>query len=388
MEVNKMKQPQNKTLYFVFIIALFLLIPSMLVHAGGAKIQAELDECNEEKAALEIKISELESANQSLQSQVDALESEKADLEKRISELENLIAKKEKQAEAISEEAPDPMIVSKTVEEQIQEKEAEIIQLKMKKDELEINVQQINKEIAQLKSKNQALMSEISDLRNETNTIQTKINSIMMEARSLEVENRQLSQRIKNLSAEKQELEAVVSGYKRILQERDDLMDLALEKIHEALKEEIQSGRVRIFKGNLGITLDIQGEHMFDVGSVEINAGSKVILAKIARLFKDLDNYYVGVLGNADNKPIISPDLKAKYPTNWELSAVRGVAVTRFLMEKGDISPEKMISMGAGEHQSRYDNDTTDGRGNNRRVDIILLPRNVLAEVIIGAELK
>ncbi|KKK61690.1 hypothetical protein LCGC14_3011830, partial [marine sediment metagenome] len=114
-----MKQPQNKTLYFVFIIALFLLIPSMLVHAGGAKIQAELDECNEEKAALEIKISELESANQSLQSQVDALESEKADLEKRISELENLIAKKEKQAEAISEEAPDPMIVSKTVEEQI-----------------------------------------------------------------------------------------------------------------------------------------------------------------------------------------------------------------------------------------------------------------------------
>lgn len=383
-----MKQLQIKTFYFVFIIALFLLIPSMLVNAGGAKIQEQLDECNELKADLETKVSGLESANQSLQSQVDALESEKADLGRRISELENLIAEKEKQVEAIEEEAPDPMIVSKTVEEQIQEKEAEIIQLKMQKDELEINVQQINKEIAQLKSKNQALISEINDLRNENNMIQTENNSIQMEARSLEVENRQLSQRIESLSVEKQELEAVVAGFERILQERDDLMDMALEKIYEALKEEIRSGRVRVFKGNLGITLDIQGEHMFDVGSVEINSSSKVILTKIAHLFKDLDNYYVGVLGNADNKPIISPDLKAKYPTNWELSAVRGVAVTRFLMEEGDIKPEKMISMGAGEYQTRYDNSTTDGRGNNRRVDIILLPRNVLAEVIIGAELK
>jgi chemotaxis protein MotB len=360
----------------------------MFVHAGGAKIQEKLDECNEAKADLETKVSGLESANQSLQSQVDTLESEKAGLEKRISELENLIAEKEKQAEAIDEEAPDPMIVSKTIEEQIQEKEAEIIQLKMQKDELEINVQQINREIAQLKSKNQALMSEINDLRNENNTIQNENNSIQMEARSLEVENRQLSQRIENLSAEKQELEAVVAGFERILHERDALMDMALEKIHEALREEIRSGRVRVFKGSLGITLDIQGEHMFDVGSVEINASSKVILAKIARLFKDLDNYYIGVLGNADNKPIISPDLKEKYPTNWELSAVRGVAVTRFLMKEGDISPKKMISMGAGEHQTRYDNSTKDGRGDNRRVDIILLPRNVLAEVIIGAEVK
>ena len=105
-------------------------------------------------------------------------------------------------------------------------------------------------------------------------------------------------------------------------------------------------------------------------------------------MFKDLDNYYIGVLGNADTNPIISPHLKEKYATNWELSAVRGVAVTRFLMEAGDISPKKMISMGAGEYQTRYDNKTRDGRGNNRRVDIILLPRDVLAEVIVGAELK
>ena len=369
-----MKQRQNKRLYFALIITLFLLIPSMLVHAGGAKIQADLDKCNDLKADLETKVSGLESANQSLQSQVDALESEKAGLENRISELEKLIAEKEKQVGAIDDEARDPMIVSKTVEEQIQEKEAEIIQLKMQKDQLEINVQQINREIAQLKSRNQALMSEINDLRNENNTIQTESNSIQMEARSMEVENRQLSQRIERLSAENQELEAVVAGYEKILHNRDALMDIAMEKIHAALREEIQSGRVRVFKATLGITLDIQGEHMFDDGSVEINASSKVILSKIAHLFNDLDNY--------------SPRLKEKYATNWELSAIRGVTVTRFLMEEGGISPKKIISMGAGEFQRRYDNKTRDGRGNNRRVDILLLPRNVLAEVIVGAELK
>jgi chemotaxis protein MotB len=388
MEGNKMKQLQNKPLYFVLLIAVFLLVPSMLVHAGGAKIQEKLDRCKEEKTSLEAKVSELEDDNQSLKSQLDSLEAEKTGLEKRIAELENLIAQKEKEVEAIEAEAPDPMIVSKTVEEAIQEKEAEIIQLKMQKDELETNVQQINREIAQLKSRNQALMSEVSDLRNENSEMQTENNSIRMEARSLEVENQQLSQRIDSLSAENQELEAVVAGYEKILSDRDEMMDLALEMIHEILKDEIRSGRVRVLKGTLGITLDIQGEHMFDVGSVEINPSSKVILGKIARLFKQLDDYYIGILGNADSKPIITPSLKAKYPTNWELSAIRGVSVTRYLMEVGGIDPKKMISMGAGEYQTRYDNSTRDGRGDNRRVDIILLPRNVLAEVVVGAELK
>jgi chemotaxis protein MotB len=387
MEGNKMKQ-QKKTLYLVLLIAVFLLVPSMLVYAGGAKIQEQLDACNEEKDTLEAKMSGLESDNQSLKSQVSSLQADKTSLEKRIAELESQIVEKEKEVEAMEAEAPEPSIISKTVEEAIQEKEAEIIQLKMQKDELETNVQQINREIAQLKSRNQALMSQVNDLRDENSTMQTENNNMQMEVRSMEVENRQLSQRVDDITAEKNELEAVVAGYEKVLTDRDKMMNLALEKIHEVLREEIQSGEVRVFKGTLGITLDIQGEHMFDVGSVEINPHSKAILGKIASLFRGLDNYYIGVLGNADNKPIITPSLKAKYETNWELSAIRGVAVTRYLIEVGGVDPGKIISMGAGQFQSRYNNSTPDGRGNNRRVDILLLPRNVLAEVVVGAELK
>ena len=97
---------------------------------------------------------------------------------------------------------------------------------------------------------------------------------------------------------------------------------------------------------------------------------------------------FIGVLGNADSKPIITPSLKEKFPTNWELASARGATVTRYLLEKSRISPSRMVAMGLGEFWPIADNDSEKGRGNNRRVDIILLPVDVVAAIVVGAEIK
>lgn len=376
-----MKHDRLKPAYFVLFFVFFLLVPSIMVYAGGSKaLQAKLDECNDEVDTLQAQISQLELDNQSLKSQLDSLEARKAELESKIAELEGRIAEKEGQIEAIEPEAPDPSIVSVT-KEQIQQVEAEILELKMKKGELEESIQQINREIAQLKSENYTLKSENQTLKSDNHTLES-------ENHTLQVNNTMLSTRIREITEEKEELEMALRIYEGIQEESMKLMELAIERIHELLREEIRTGKVRVFKGQYGIVLDVVSEYMFETGSVEINYSSKIILRKIAILLNELDGYFIGVLGNADSKPIITPSLKEKFPTNWELASARGATVTRYLLEKSKISPSRMVAMGLGEFWPIADNDSEKGRGNNRRVDIILLPVDVVAAIVVGAEIK
>jgi chemotaxis protein MotB len=127
---------------------------------------------------------------------------------------------------------------------------------------------------------------------------------------------------------------------------------------------------------------------MFDVGSVDLTPRGRVILGKIAPLMEELDGYLIGIIGNADSKPIVTPALKKKYPTNWELSSHRGAAVVRFFLDEANVDPRRMIAMGLGEYQPIDTNLTVEGRSNNRRIDIVLLPIDAMAAIILGAEVK
>lgn len=363
-----MKQKQLKSVYFVFFLVMLLLLPSVLIHAmGGKELQADLDDCNQKVESLESESSQLKSENsqlksdkESLESTIDTLESEKADLQSKIAQLEIKIAQKDKEIENLIAEAPDLMIVTRTIEEKVQEKEAEIIELRIEKNELETSVREINQELAKLKSENR--------------TIKTK--------------NESLTKQVKNLTDENEELLTTLEVYEGIQRETIELIDVVLERINELLYEEIRDGKVRVFKGTLGIVLDVVSEHMFDVGSVEINPGGKTILSKIGILLSELDGYLIGVIGNADNKPIVTPALKKMYPTNWELSAARGASVVRYFIDVSNVRASRLVSMGLGELWPIDTNKTDEGRGNNRRIDIVLLPIDVIAAVVIGAEIK
>jgi len=366
-----MIQRKNYLLVFTFVLVMVFILPSMLVYAGGNKaLRNKLDECNGKVDELESETSKLKSDISGLESKISSLESERNRLRSQIAELESEIAAKEAEIEVLQaqlEEAPDPMIVAKTIEQKVQEKEAEIIELEMEKDELETEIARANREIAQANR-------ELAELRSENRTIQRQ--------------NERLTLQVKDLEAENEELLEVLEIYEGIERESVELMDIILERINELLYEEIRDGKVRVFKGTLGIVLDVVSEHMFDVGSVKINDDGKRILGKIGTLLGEIDGYLIGVIGNADSKPIVTPSLKKQFPTNWELSAARGATVARYFIEVSGVSPTRFIAMGLGKFQPIDSNLTIEGRGNNRRVDLVLLPMDVLAAVIIGAQIK
>jgi len=100
--------------------------------------------------------------------------------------------------------------------------------------------------------------------------------------------------------------------------------------------------------------------------------GQEVIL-KLADSFRDNKDQNIGVEGHTDDVQI-GAALLDRFPTNWELSAARATAVVRFLQEKGDIAPERLTASGFGFYRPVATNETPEGREQNRRIEIILVP--------------
>ncbi|MBV8409697.1 MAG: OmpA family protein, partial [Alphaproteobacteria bacterium] len=77
-------------------------------------------------------------------------------------------------------------------------------------------------------------------------------------------------------------------------------------------------------------------------------------------------NWVLQVDGHTDDKPINS----ALYPSNWELSSARAIAVVKFLHEQG-IPYNRLVAAGYGEFQPLSTTDIN----RNRRIELKLTNR-------------
>ncbi len=96
------------------------------------------------------------------------------------------------------------------------------------------------------------------------------------------------------------------------------------------------------------------------------------LIEKIALGIKDIKPQSIQVAGHTDNSPI-PEKVRRIYPTNWDLGQARAIIVLKTLI-KSHISAEIMHVSSFGEMQPISDNSTVDGRGMNRRVEIIIRP--------------
>jgi chemotaxis protein MotB len=117
-----------------------------------------------------------------------------------------------------------------------------------------------------------------------------------------------------------------------------------------------------------GIVIRLSGSYLFDSGRAELKPNSLAVLDTIADQLKLIDNE-IRVDGHTDSTPIES----SRYPTNWELSTARALAVTRYLSESDGVQATRLMAAGFGEFRPLYVNDTRDHRAMNRRVEIHLL---------------
>jgi chemotaxis protein MotB len=82
--------------------------------------------------------------------------------------------------------------------------------------------------------------------------------------------------------------------------------------------------------------------------------------------------YDIRIEGHTDNIPIHN----LEFNSNWELSSLRATGLVRLFLENRDISPDRLSSAGYAEFHPVASNSTVDGRAENRRVDLVVMPRS------------
>ena len=111
----------------------------------------------------------------------------------------------------------------------------------------------------------------------------------------------------------------------------------------------------------------LTGDLFFDTGKADLKYRAKGTLREVAEIIRDTP-YIINVVGHTDDVPNHSE----KFPSNWELSAYRACAVTRFLISEMGI-PENRFFISAHSYlQPLKPNISYKNRKENRRVEIIL----------------
>ena len=115
------------------------------------------------------------------------------------------------------------------------------------------------------------------------------------------------------------------------------------------------------------INLQIDGRYLFESGQVELKDQARYIFYNLGQLFRDHADYRIAIRGHTDDQSIQTE----RFPSNWELSAVRATGVLRFFIEQG-IDPQRMTATGYADYLPLVDNNSAENRARNRRVEFVL----------------
>ncbi|AKJ95005.1 flagellar motor protein MotD [Thioalkalivibrio versutus] len=147
----------------------------------------------------------------------------------------------------------------------------------------------------------------------------------------------------------------------------DELADTARE-IEQAMAQWIEDGDLRVTREAYWLEIEITSRLLFASGAATLNPQAEGLLQEVGGILAPRVSR-VHVEGHTDNVPIQT----AIYPSNWELSSGRAAAVVSVFEEVG-VDPENLVALGYGEHRPTASNDTAEGRAENRRVSIVVLP--------------
>lgn len=137
------------------------------------------------------------------------------------------------------------------------------------------------------------------------------------------------------------------------------------------LEADLAAARIQLDRLREGFRTSLPVETLFASGSADLTADGERVLAKLAGELRAAP-YQVLVQGHTDGVAIRGA-LAQRFPTNWELAAIRAARVVRALEAHG-LDPTRLAAVSLGEHQPVAPNDTAEGRAENRRIEIRLIP--------------
>jgi len=337
------------------------------------RLRSRLEATMSQLAVLESQMAQIQSERTQLESQVAQLQSEKAELESEKTQLEADKAQLQSRVAAIEEEREALRSQVAGVQEQREQLERAVAGLQAQKEALE-------GELAGLRAQKEALEGEVTGLKESLGEQKEISEEALAQVTLL---NQQIAALRSQLAALQRALEA---AEERIEQQKLRIEDLG-ERLNIALAAQVEElkryrseffGRLRQVLGErsdiriVGDRFIFQSELLFPTAEDELNPSGREQLAQLADELKgiaeeipdDID-WILQVEGHTDERPIQTDE----FPSNWELSTARAIAVVKFLIEQG-IPPDRLSANGYGEHHPIAEGDSPEAYAKNRRIEL------------------
>jgi chemotaxis protein MotB len=250
-------------------------------------------------------------------------------------------------------------------------------ELQKKHDDLIAENAVLKSDLARMTLQNEKMTTDLSyvtDQRDKADADKEELDRILRSrSDSLSQSIVELRRKVDDLDAENRKLKEENASLVKAREEQVRKVSSTYESLLEKMKSEISKGQITISELKGKLTVNMVDSILFDSGKAEVKKGGLEILGKVISILKEVQDKSIRIEGHTDNVQI-SRALAQRYPTNWELSAARAINVARHLQEQG-IDPGHLSAVAYGEWKPVAGNDTPGGRAKNRRIEIILVPR-------------
>ena len=150
---------------------------------------------------------------------------------------------------------------------------------------------------------------------------------------------------------------------------KDDLQHIGRE-LEQTLSSQVATHTVSINMGRDGLVVSLREAGFFNSGSATPRPEALDTLRQIAGQLGRTP-YDLRIEGHTDNVPIHT----LEFDSNWELSSIRASRIARMFLDLNAMPAKRLSAAGYAEFHPLASNATPEGRAQNRRVDLVVLPR-------------
>lgn len=228
----------------------------------------------------------------------------------------------------------------------------------------------------------QARIQRIDELERQLRDSETESQGRQDQIRALQAQNAELGERLRSLGqtvegleSERGDLQSSLAETRRALEELRQRERQQAERLTvfrqmlERFASMIAAGRLRVRIVRNRMVIELQNDVLFASARAELQPEGEQALRDIVGVLGSIENRQFQVAGHTDNIPIRG----ARFASNWELSTTRAVNVVRFMIENG-LGADRVSAAGYADTQPVASNASDEGRAQNRRIEIILLP--------------
>ncbi|MCU0673614.1 MAG: OmpA family protein [Myxococcota bacterium] len=220
------------------------------------------------------------------------------------------------------------------------------------------------------------LQGELGTANERNQELETRLGTVESQNGELANRLRALGQTVEGLEGQRTQLRGELDETQRALEElreRERQAQARIETFRNLLqrfRSMIESGRLRVRIVRNRMVVELPEGILFDSGRAELKESGQATLTEVAQVLAQVGEREFQIAGHTDNVPL---GRRARFADNWELSSARAVNVSRFLVTQG-VPANRISAAGYADTQPVSSNESEEGRAQNRRIEIVLVP--------------